>query len=56
MLFLYHIFEAMLFIAFFVLYSGFLVFLCVKIMDAYMFIGGKIVNFVLKILGMPESS
>ena len=42
--------------AFVIPYTAFLVFLCVKIMDAYMFIGGKIVNFVLKILGMPESS
>jgi len=56
MLFLYHVFEAMLFIALIVPYTAFLVFLCVKIMDLGMFVGDKVVNFVLKILGLPESS
>lgn len=55
MLFLYNVFEAMLFIALIVPYTAFLVFLCVKIMDLSMFIGDKVVNFVLKILGLPPS-
>ena len=46
----------MIFMALIVPYTAFLVFLCVKIMDLGMFVGDKVVNFVLKILGMPESS
>ena len=55
MLFLYHVFEAMLFIALIVPYTAFLVFLCIKIMDVSMFIGDKAVNFMLKIFGLPPS-
>jgi len=56
LVFLYNFFEAMLFMAFVIPYTAFLVFLCVKIMDLGMFVSDKTVNFVLKILGMPESS
>tara|TARA_R110002051_G_scaffold26096_2_gene63038 strand:+ start:1113 stop:1283 length:171 start_codon:yes stop_codon:yes gene_type:complete len=56
MLFLYHVFEVMIFMAFVIPYTAFLVFLCAKIMDISLFIGDKVVNFVLKILGMPKSS
>jgi len=55
MLFLYHLFEVMLFIALIIPYTAFLVFLCVKIMDLSMFVGAKVVNFALKILGLPPS-
>jgi len=52
MMFFYHLFEAMLFMAFVVPYTAFLIFLCIKIMDISMFIGDKVVNFGLKILGL----
>lgn len=38
--------------AFVVPYTAFLIFLCIKIMDISMFIGDKVVNFGLKILGL----
>ena len=55
MLFLFRVLEAMLFIALIVPYTAFLVFLCMKIMDISMFIGDKVVNFMLKIMGLPPS-
>jgi len=37
-------------------YTAFLVFLCMKIMDISMFIGDKVVDFTVKILGFKASS
>ena len=56
MIFIYNVFEAMLFMALIVPYTAFLVFLCVKIMDISMFIGDKIVDFTVKILGLKAPS
>ena len=42
--------------AFVIPYTAFLVFLCVKIMDLSMFIGDKVVDFTVKILGFQTPS
>ena len=56
MMFFYHLFEVMLFMALIVPYTAFLVFLCMKIMDLGTFIGDKVVDFTVKILGFKASS